>query len=382
MSSALTHDRAVEQRAIALAPALDPVEDLGPTSFDASSSTGEAGYAIIRRQLGIVHVLADSVRQSDDPEDVHDARVAIRRMRTAMRIFSDALPARTRKMRDEWKWLGSVLGDVRDLDVHLRQLATWTAQAAGDEAELGALKMVASMLEERRFVARSALLKALDSRRARRMHDALAAMLTIGPGRHAAARPPVVLAAPELVVQRYRKVRSLGDHVGEDAAPHALHTLRIRLKRLRYTVEFFEPLYGKPSRAFVRRVVALQDVLGEHQDATAAVRMLHDIATDGRVLEPDLVFAMGRIAERFAARTSAARHDLPDAYEALKGRRWRRLRSSMGAESAPAREAAPAIRPQKSSSTQTEPVEPPPNVVAEEPLPVELPAAIVEEPPF
>jgi len=68
---------------------------------------------------------------------------------------------------------------------------------------------------------------------------------------------------------------------------------------------------------------------------------LHDIASDGRTLEPDVVFAMGRIAERFAAETASARRTLPDAYDALKGRRWRRLRAAMETAAAPVRDAAP-----------------------------------------
>src|SRR5437899_2705055 len=80
--------------------------------------------------------------------------------------------------------------------------------------------------------------------------------------RSPSAHVPILEAAPEIVAHGYRKVVAIGDHIKEGSPAQALHALRIRAKRLRYTVEFVEPIYGKPSRAYAKRLTAVQDILG------------------------------------------------------------------------------------------------------------------------
>jgi CHAD domain-containing protein len=171
----------------------------------------------------------------------------------------------------------------------------------------------------------------MDSRRLIRLNTSLQKFLVHGPiKRSHSAHVPILEAGPEVVAHGYRRVVAIGDHIGEGSPPQALHALRMRAKRLRYTVEFLEPIYGKPARAYAKRLVALQDVLGRHQDDVVAIATLREIAVDPpQKIGPALVFALGTLAERYRADALATRAHLPKRYRAITADRWRRLRRTM-----------------------------------------------------
>jgi CHAD domain-containing protein len=262
------------------------------------------------------------------------------------------LPARAPRLRQELGWLGSLLGAVRDLDVQLEQIGAWSA--AAEPAEREALDIVAGVLDARRTKARARLVAAMDSRRLVRLTGSLERFLTNGPvKRSASAHVPILEAAPEVVAQGYRKVVAIGDHIKEGSPPQALHALRIRTKRLRYTVEFIEPIYRKPARTYAKRLIALQDVLGAHQDDVVAIATLRDIALDPpqKITSPT-VFALGMLAERYRADATEARARFPKRYRDVTGARWRKVRRAMEEQrpatpAAPPKEAGPPAPPIK-----------------------------------
>ncbi len=96
--------------------------DLGPTEVSPSSTMGQLAFAVIRRQLRVLREKEPGTRLGEDPEELHDMRVATRRLRAALDLFAHVLPARARTYRAELGWLGGVLGEVRDLDVQLEGL--------------------------------------------------------------------------------------------------------------------------------------------------------------------------------------------------------------------------------------------------------------------
>jgi CHAD domain-containing protein len=289
-------------------------------------------------------------------------RVAIRRVRAAMVVFDEALPARAPRLRQELGWLGSLLGAVRDLDVQLAQIGAWSADA--EPAEREALDVVTAVLDDRRTKARARLVAAMDSRRLIRLTSSMQRFLINGPvKRSPSAHVPILEAAPEVVAHGYRKVVAIGDHIKEGSPPQALHALRIRAKRLRYTVEFIEPIYKKPARSYAKRLIALQDVLGAHQDDVVAIATLRDIALDPpqRITGPT-VFALGMLAERYRADAMAARERFPKRYRDVTGPRWRKLRRTME-ELRPATHPG-AVTPSQPASHEevpprAEPAEPP-----------------------
>jgi CHAD domain-containing protein len=308
--------------------------EFGSRSIAASQSIGEVAYAILRRQFAAFLAHEPGTRLGEDPEELHDMRVAARRMRAAMRLFDDALPARAEKHRAEVSWIARALGEVRDLDVQLEQIHAWSAGADGADRE--ALQVLASMMAARRSASRRQLLRALDSRRYERLVASAGALLRRGPSRQAlasagaSAQVPVVVIAPGLISRRYRKVRKLGSHIRPDSPPEDFHRLRIECKRLRYALEFFVEIYGKPAQALIQRLVVLQDLLGQHQDAYVAISHLQELSlAHTKRLAPATVFAMGRIAERYAQQAASLRADFSAAFEQLKGKPWKRLRRVM-----------------------------------------------------
>src|SRR5947209_10286340 len=148
-----------------------------------------------------------------------------------------------------------------------------------------------------REIARAEMLDVLGSRRytalLRRLATAVSGPLPAGPGRAGAA------ALVDLVRAEYRRLSKAVRAAGQDPPDEVLHALRIHGKRLRYTGELAFAAGRKPVRRLVESTVALQDVLGEHQDACVAqrrVRLLLDGLGD--VVDVGVAFAAGRLVER------------------------------------------------------------------------------------
>jgi len=338
-----------------LAPALG---DLGSTTVDATLGVGDVAFAVMRANFAAMLRREPGVRYGNDADDLHQMRVAIRRVRAAMVVFEEALPARAPRLRQELGWLGSLLGAVRDLDVQLAQIGAWSADA--EPAEREALDVVTAVLDERRTKARARLVAAMDSRRLVRLTSSMQRFLTSGPvKRSSSAHVPILEAAPEVVAHGYRKVVAIGDHIKEGSPAQALHALRIRSKRLRYTVEFIEPIYKKPARTYAKRLVALQDVLGAHQDDVVAIGTLRDIALDPpQKITAPMVFALGMLAERYRADATAARARFPKRYRDVTGPRWRKFRKTMdvlrpAAHPEPITNQAPAARARPAQEDDT-----------------------------
>ncbi len=188
------------------------------------------------------------------------------------------------------------------------------------------------------------LLEALDARRYDRLVDGFAAFLAHGPlRRSAASTAPAAGTVPGIAIERYRKVRKQGRRLDASSEPGEFHELRIRCKGLRYALEAVAELYGKPARVMNRRLIALQDALGSHQDAIVASQRLRSLAIDdGHDLPPATVFAMGELAARYTDRAERLRSEFPPLFRKLAGP-WKDLRRVMEA-------AAPEI-----PSTRTSP---------------------------
>jgi triphosphatase len=312
-----------------LAAGLDPAgpTSLGPTHVDETSPIGEVAFSVLRVHFAALLEEEPGTRLGDDPEELHDMRVAARRLRAALALFAEILPVRAERFRKELKWIANALGDVRDLDVQLEQLDEWEG-AVQDEDRRG-LEAVRSILEGRRVHARVELTSALDSPRYDRLVSGFSTMLRHGPLKRPASRVPALLVGPDLIERRHRAVRKGGRRIDAGSPPEAYHRLRIQAKRLRYALEFMTPVYGERALALVKKLVSLQDVLGEHQDAQVAIARLRALALEGNdALPPEAVFAMGMIAERYRVKAAGLREAFGPAFRALSAR-WRSLERTM-----------------------------------------------------
>lgn len=272
----------------------EPSRDAGPLD-----TLGHALAEQARRLL-----LHDpGTRLGSDPEELHQLRVATRRLRAFLRAGRELVDASwAASLRDELGWLGRALGPARDLDVLLERL-TADAEALGDETVPAALL---ATLEEERVEARAVVVDALSSDRYLALLDRLDAV---------AEPPPSGVETPLAEVWRreWRRTRRVLDRLDGDSPDAELHAGRIRVKRARYAAELASPALGKRGRAFVDAAKALQDVLGEHQDATVAEARLREWATGGGDAN-----AASRLLAREDEQKAAARAAWPSAWKALR----------------------------------------------------------------
>ena len=323
----------------------------GSTSIEADAPIGRVGLAVLRRQFAALRAREPGTRLGDDSEELHDMRVASRRLRAALSLFADFLPPSAEKLRDDLRWVGHTLGAVRDLDVQLEQLDGWLPDVPETDRE--ALIAVRSLLEAKRSAARETMLDALDSRRYELFVGRFSRLLHSARGRRSGpASLPARAVAPDLIEERFRALRKAADQIEGDSPAAEYHRVRIRGKRLRYALEFLADLYPGRTRPLTKRVVALQDILGLHQDAEVAIERLRRLAGEhGAELHPEAIFAMGEIAERYRRNAAELRARFPEAYGRVTGKTWKAFAKLIEAER-PAPTASTAQGPPAKSATE------------------------------
>jgi CHAD domain-containing protein len=271
--------------------------------------------AALRAQLATVEARDASVRLGGDPEDVHQLRVATRRVRALLRAARPLLErAWADEVRAELGWLGSQLGPARDLDVLIERLRADAASLEPEERR--ALRSLFRTLERRRTAARTVLLEALESTRYLALLDRLERELDAPPGSGSET------TLQELATAEYARLAKKVRKLSAEPSDEALHAVRIRGKRARYAAELAEVTVGAPAARFVAAAKRFQDVVGEHQDAVVAEQALRSLATAQRT--PLGLVALGRLVERQRLHRSEARAAFPDAWRQLK-RRGRRV---------------------------------------------------------
>jgi deazaflavin-dependent oxidoreductase (nitroreductase family) len=304
----------------------------------AKSRLSALTYGVVRQQLTLLRQHESGTRSGQDPEDLHDMRVATRRLRAALRTFEQVLPAEGKVLYEELRWLGGGLAAVRDLDVQLERIERLTASDSPGDRE--AFEALSATLHRSRDEARSELHDVLDSERYRSILTLGSDLLT----RPVAERDEVTVAAVacSLVERPFRRFRKLARRITVDSPPTDFHAVRKRARLLRYTVEFLREAFPRPAARFVDRLVVLQDVLGKHQDAEVAITQLRTLAERSE-LSPAALFALGQLAQRHADDAADLRSQFERAYRRVAGRRWRslhrELRRAAQAAALPEREA-------------------------------------------
>lgn len=257
-------------------------------------------------------------RVGQDPEELHQMRVAVRRTRAALKAARPLLDrAWADDLRAELGWLGGALGPVRDADVLLERLRGRAATFDGTSRDAAETLLEALVAE--RETARAEMLTVLDGDRYTALLRKLAAAVSepLPATRRAVAGTRLV----ELVHAEFGRLHKAVTRAGDDPPDEVLHGLRVQGKRLRYTAELAVPSGGKPMRKLVESTVALQDVLGEHQDACVAQRRVIALLNGlGDVVDLEVVFVAGRFVEREEVIRIATRETWPAAWHEVHQR--------------------------------------------------------------
>jgi CHAD domain-containing protein len=193
-------------------------------------------------------------------------RVGLRRLRAAISLFGDILPvASTARIKSELKWLTGELAAAREIDVFVEEKIR---PLKGDAAPMRGVRAIEEQFKGRLDEAFERASNALATPRYRGLSiDVLEWLETRKPRSKRTADVPIGKFAEEIMLRRLKKIRKEGRFL-DGMAPPQRHKLRIKIKKMRYAVEFFRSLYPRPS---LRRLDDLSDILKKAQDDLGAL---------------------------------------------------------------------------------------------------------------
>ena len=310
-------------KSVGLAP---PPPELDATNVDASMTIVEVATANLRRYLAAWHLHEPGARLGDDPEELHDLRVAGRRLDAILRQFRAFLPPALVGIRATLKTVLSALGRARDLDVALSELQDFTRKLP--KADRGGLAPLKERFMSERGRARTQMLSVLDSVWVQKNLQEMAVLLDAPVAALELPATDLALnASPDLVRKRFRKLRKRAERLGADSSTAEYHEVRGQVKKLRYALEAVAELYGKPAAEMVRALRRWQENLGVQQDAAVAAQRLNVLAgAKPKGIPAETLFLMGRLAERHLAAARQARKRDATGYRKVR-QKWKKLRT-------------------------------------------------------
>jgi len=307
---------AVKARPVVLAPDFD----------------GQTAFQTIARACLHQLVANQPVICGGDPEGVHQMRVALRRLRAAISVFSDMLSdPQTDVLKTDLKWVARELGPARELEVFVKRVM----KPAADRKPNGpGVAVLSRELRQRREEAFERARAAVESTRFRTIVLDTAAWIETGDWTYSPADPACMLRSRAIVAsaadelhRRWKKVRKRGKHLAT-LEPEHRHRLRIQVKKLRYATEFFaEAFPGKKSvrrrESFATSLEQLQDALGELNDIAVHEQLSEQFLDGGHISDNQRAgrarkaFAAGRLSGREEARIALVLRDAKRAYAAF-----------------------------------------------------------------
>jgi CHAD domain-containing protein len=257
------------------------------------------------------------VRVGSDPEAVHQARVATRKLRSHLRTFGPLLePEWTEPLRSELGWLAMALGAVRDREVLLERLRERAKSLPASDSRSAASLL--HILEIELESLRKKLYTELDSDRYVELLERLVAAAHAPVGTMDADQPASA-TLPPLATSPWRRLRSAVRQLPELPTDPELHRIRILAKRARYAAEAVAPVIGPDATAFARAAAKVQTILGEHQDSVTAQAWLRAARVTGR-----RAFVAGELIALEHVAAQKARKDWPKVWKALDRKRLRK----------------------------------------------------------
>ena len=271
----------------------------------------------------------EGVLRGEDPEALHDFRVAVRRTRSTLGQVRGVFPPfRREKFRESFAWLAGESNLLRDTDVLLESVPVLAAEVLPDRVE--DLSPLREHLLAERERAHAALVKVLRGAKYKGLVRSWRSFLEKPPKVSEATAPnaerPIFAVACERLLAVYGRIRKRTRAFEPPVPAVELHELRIECKKLRYLLELFRSLFATEEiSAVIAHLKHLQDLLGEMNDCEVQKEMLYRLAGDleraagekGASAPAATCFAMGRLAQRHERRQKELRKSLENRIEEL-----------------------------------------------------------------
>ena len=280
-----------------------PNVDLGPGAV-----AGDVVRAAIAGSVARLMRHDPGVRVGDDPEDLHQARVATRRLRSDLRTFRPLLDAEwATELSEELRWVGGLLGAVRDADVMTERLSRQVGGLTPVDPRASA--SLFRRLGDDHTTRRTELMTALDGPRYVALLGALLGaaaepMLSVRAGE------PALPTTAALVRGPWRQLESAVKALGDNPPDEQLHRVRIQAKRARYAADAAAAVWGKPARRLASALSRVQSILGDLNDAQVAEQWLRQ---RGR-RSAGQAFLAGELTAMQRAAADRARRAWPDVW--------------------------------------------------------------------
>jgi CHAD domain-containing protein len=268
-----------------------------PARVRAEQTAEEAFVTILSHHLQYLSEWELAARSWEDIEGVHQVRVTLRRMRSALTIFRPAIPkAATAGWAKEMRWAAGETGLARDLDVFI----TEALGAVSGKLELPGEQKLAEIAERHRHMAYERVRTMLDSERYGRLKQDFPIWLGQKGWREGGVsakhlkrlEAPVVTFARKVLDKHERRVLAAGTNV-DPLSAEQMHRLRIECKKLRYAAEFLTPLF-LGMEGFIGHMKGLQDLLGVIHDVVV-MRNLFERMLEGESDPEALQYAGGLV---------------------------------------------------------------------------------------
>lgn len=256
-------------------------------SLSPRAGVAQALQAILDNCLQHMQRNEQAVIEGDDPETLHQMRVGLRRLRSALKLFEQAAPCPP-ALNADIEWLGQQLGAARDAEVLLTDtLPRIHANPGGRNGLLALQQLALETAQAQRKAAAAALLSP------RYTFILLSLGLWMQRLPHTVADAPLGEFAQRTLQRLHKRLLKRAAAI-DDSAPASLHRTRIAAKRVRYALEFFHTLYGsKRARRYLKAVAAIQSELGQHNDLVVADDLLRNMAEQHPEALDTLSFARG-----------------------------------------------------------------------------------------
>lgn len=257
-----------------------------PKAVKANTPVGKAMALILPPKVHDILALEPLVR-AGDVEGLHNIRVATKRLREATRLFIPAFGKRRMKSHlEHLERLNDALGKARELDVlglHLQDLA------AKDDRLADGLRPLMEALARRRAAADEQLMPVLDETLPYLEQDFIELLEDRSKKRRDVWKMPFIELGCRSVQERARQAFALEPVARDPDAVAEFHRMRIAVKKLKYALELFLDVLGKPAKKAYKPISNLQELMGLVHDCDVLLQVLAEPPTDG--LPEDIVRA-------------------------------------------------------------------------------------------